>query len=295
MSAAFVVTAVLWGPASAHAQAWTRDAGSAYASLSLATTSGDRLFGSDFSIQDLPTKYSQLQVSAYAEAGIIDRWLTATVNAELFRRNALSGGASVQGIGDARVGLWTGLLTAPFRLTFGVNLGLPLGDADLQVSADGDVDGAAAASLPTGDGEFDVEPSLLFGYAFGGQSWPLRHFVVAGAGYWLRDGAVIGGVRRSFSDAFTYRLEVGSQLPGEILGRFWLIVRVSGVESFASDAETAASPTGLGNGVTYTSYGVELSGRIYGGLGASVGFASAFRARGIVAAAPLRFGLSYEL
>ena len=289
-----MIAALVAAPLAAQAQAWTRDAGSAYVNVSASVLSGDQQFAPDFSIQSLTSKYSQVLVSAYAEAGIVDRWLTATLNAELFRQNSLADLGTTQGIGDARIGLWTGLLTAPVRLTFGVKMGLPLGNALPEVSG-GDGSQTIAASLPTGDGEFDLEPTLLLGYGFGGGRWPLRHFLVAGGGYWWRTQATVGGRTQDFSDALTYRLEVGSQLPGEILGRFWLIVRVSGVESFATNDETASSPTGMGNGVTYTSYGVELSGRIYRGLSAALGFDSAFRARGIVAAAPLRFTLSYEL
>jgi hypothetical protein len=66
------------------------------------------------------------------------------------------------------------------------------------------------------------------------------------------------------------------------------------VESFASAEDAARNATGLGNGVTYTAYGVQAYARIWKGLGASFGIDSALRARSVAAHANLRFTLSYE-
>jgi hypothetical protein len=51
---------------------------------------------------------------------------------------------------------------------------------------------------------------------------------------------------------------------------------------------------GLGNGVTYTSVGFELEAELWAGFGVSIGVDTAFRARRIIAAAPLRAGLSWS-
>jgi hypothetical protein len=224
--------------------------------------------------------------------GILDRWLTATLEGEIFRRNEMQDLAATQGFGDIRVGLWSGLLVAPFRLSAGVKLGLPTGDPAPEAGEGADDDAqTAAAVLPTGDGEYDFEPGLRLGYGFGGKgrAWPLEHYVTAGLGYWVRTGGI--------SDAVTYSAELGTKVPVFILDRFWWVVRMTGIESFASADDIASGSGnlgGLGNGVTYTSVGAEVSVAIWGGLSASLAYETAFRARRIISGAPLRFALAWE-
>ena len=272
-------------PDSASAQAWTRNQGEGYVNVSLARLSGDQLFGTDGELRDIRETYTQTIVSLYGELGLIDRWLTLSLSSELFRRNALDDLAATQGLGDLQVGAWSGVITVPFRLTVGVIFGIPTGD-DSPTAGDGaDLDAELAAnSLPTGDGELDITPTVIIGHAFGGESWPLRHFVTARAGYWLRT--------RGFADALTYQLELGTQVPVTFLDRFWFTLRLRGVESFSSPGQNGFA--GLGDGVTYTSVSGEVFARLYAGLGAAVSFDTAFRAKGIIGATPLRFTLSYE-
>ncbi|MEL7372497.1 MAG: hypothetical protein AAFN74_26470, partial [Myxococcota bacterium] len=71
------------------AQAWTRDQGEGYVNFSLSSVSGDELFGTDGELRQIAETYSQTIVGLYSELGIIDRWLTLSLNAELFRRNSL--------------------------------------------------------------------------------------------------------------------------------------------------------------------------------------------------------------
>lgn len=280
---------VIGAPSVASAQAWTRDAGSGYVNLSVSVLSGDELFGADGESREIASTYRQTTVGLYAELGVIDRWLTATVNAELFRDNRLDDQGATRGVGDLRLGLWTGLVTTPFRLTAGLQVGLPTGD-DVPGGTDG-VDPNAdliANSLPTGDGEVDFEPQVILGHSFGGgdSGWPLQHFATARVGYWLRT--------KGFNDAFTYQAELGTKVPAAFLDRFWLTVRLRGVESLASAEEVSSGFGGLGDGVTYTSLSGELYGHIWGGLGASVSYDTAFRARGIIAAAPIKFAISWQ-
>ena len=271
--------------ATASAQAWTRDQGKGYVNLSVTRLSGDEIFGTDGETRPIADTYSQTILGLYAELGLIDRWLTLSFSSEVYRRNALDELAATQGLGDIQVGAWSGLLDGPFRLTVGVVLGIPTGDDSPSADPGADLDAELAAnSLPTGDGEFDITPTVVIGYTFGGNSWPLRHFVTARAGYWLRT--------RGFTDALSYQIELGTQVPVAFLDRFWLTLRLRGVESF-SEADQGGF-AGLGDGITFTSISAELFGRIWGGLGAAVGFDTAFRAKGIIAAAPIRFTLSYE-
>ena len=268
----------------ARAQAWTRDQGRGYVNLSLSSLSGDQAYGSNGQKQSI-VPYSQTIVGLYGELGLIDRYLTLTVNGELLRRNALEDLAATQGFGDLRLGLWSGLIEEPFRLTVGLVAGLPTGDDNVQADPGADLDiELAAASLPTGDGEVDLTPTLIIGHSFGGESWPLRHFVTGQVGYWLRT--------RGFSDAITYQVELGTQLPYTFVDRFWFIVRLRGTESFSGPSDESFA--GLGDGITFTSLSYELNARIWSGLGALVSMDTAFRAKGIIAAAPLRFALSYE-
>ncbi|MEL7367501.1 MAG: hypothetical protein AAFN74_01220, partial [Myxococcota bacterium] len=200
-------------------------------------------------------------------------------------RNSLENLAATQGLGDLQVGLWSGLLDGPFRLTVGAIVGIPTGDDRPTSNLNDDLDAELAAnSLPTGDGEVDITPTVIVGTTFGGQSWPIRHFLTARAGYWLRT--------KGFSDGFTYQLELGSQIPVTFLERFWFTFRLRGVESFSAPSQGGFA--GLGDGVSFTAVSAEVYGRIWGGLGASAAFDTAFRAAGIIAATPLRFTLSYE-
>lgn len=275
-------------PTLAHAGAWTRDAGSFFLNLAYQRIAAESFFSADFS--KVPIRpYTQQTVSVYAELGVVQRWLTLVFDGQLYRRNTLEGQGFTDGLSDTRIGAWTGLLVAPVRLSFGLLVGLPTGDSAPKAGAGADADAQhLAATLPTGDGEADVELRLSMGHSFGGgkKGWPLAHYLQVDAGYWLRTSG--------FADAFTWALEVGTKFPWTFVERFWVIAKVFGVESFTGSDGAAATFTGLGNGLTFTAFGVQLYGRIYKGLGAAVQVDGAFRARGVAAGANLRFSLVYE-
>ncbi len=272
-------------PSTALAQAWTKDAGEAYLNVSYRHLSGDRYYGPSGDTLQLDRTYRQDSVSIYGEVGIIDRWLTATLGGELFRQSQVDERGLTRGLGDFRVGLWSGLVTEPLRLTLGVQVGLPTGDPEPRAdSADGDV---TARSLPTGDGEVEILPTVAAGWSYAGEAWPLVHYITGSLSYQLRTSG--------FADGVGYKLEVGTKIPLPVLDRFWIIGRLTGVESFATNAEAAAGQLHLGDGLTHTTIGAELFGKIYDGFGASIGFDSAVRARGVIAARPVYLTLSYEL
>jgi hypothetical protein len=284
--AAVLAAGLAGAPRRARAGAWTRDEGHFYVNTSYLRIATRRYFAPDFSVVDI-NPYEQHVVSLYGEVGLITRWLTGTLEGTLYRRNRLVNQGYTEGVGDFRVGLWTGLVTSPVRLSFGLTLGIPTGDAEPRAPGGDEVAQQTARLLPTGDGEWDVEGRLALGYAFGGvRRWPPRHYVVAEAGYWLRTNR--------FADAFVYRLELGTQLPWRVVDRFWLALHLVGVESFASQRQASLAFSGLGNGVTYTAYGAELSAAIWRGLGALLGVDSAFRARSLAAGAQLKVGVSYQ-
>ncbi len=286
--------------APAAAGPWTRDRGHAFVSLAYSRIAADKVYSADFSQQALGASYEQHALQAYAEVGLVDRYLTASFESQLLRYNLLAKQGATYGLGDIRLGFWSGLLTRPLRLTAALLLGIPSGDP-APLSTGDDEAQLIARSLPTGDGEVDVEPRLSLGHSFGGaRRWPLLHYVVLEAGYWIRTAGrsrdPLGRtIYTDFADAFTYRAELGSKLPFPFVERFWIILRLMGVESFASElAASFTCATGLGNGVTYTAYGFEVAGRIVRGLGANLGVDGAFRARCVAAAPNLKVGLTYE-
>ncbi len=284
---ATAVIATALAPREAAAQAWIRPSGELLLGLGVSHLSGDRVFGTDFVAREIVTPYQQTSVALYGELGLVDRWLMLTLRSELFRRNALVDAGATQGLGDARIGLWSGLLEAPFRLSIGLNLGLPLGDPQPSAGPGADDDAELTArSLPTGDGELDLEPTLVLGHSFGGVDWPLRHFATARAGYWLRTAG--------FGDALSWQLELGTKLPLPVLDRVWWVLRLGGVESLASRSEVQSGFAGLGDGVSYTAVAAQAIVEVGGGVSLTAGVDTALRARGIIAAAPLSFGLLWQ-
>ena len=286
-----LAAAAAGAPRPAAANPWTRDMGRFFASLNVYHLAANRYYGPQLGAPsiELASTFSQTALSLYGEVGVISRWLTFSVDATLLRRSALAEQGATQGMGDLRLGLWSGLLTSPLRLTVGLLLGAPTGD-DAPSAGDNADDKAKliARTLPTGDGEADLEPVLSLGYGFGGPGtrWPLRHYALAEFGYWLRTAG--------FADAFDYRIELGFNLPYPIIERLWVSFRINGVESFASQEEAAANFNGLGSGVTYTAWGLGAYVRIWRGLGAGFKFDGAFRARGLPAAPHFHFSLAYE-
>ena len=286
-------------PRAAEAGPWTRPAGRFYLGATYSTIDANRFYSLDGKLVDFGLdeqgeriRYRQHAVGFYSEFGLADRWLTMTFEGQLYRRSGLEKKGNFEGPGDIRFGLWSGLPTAPVRLTAAVLLGVPTGEASPRTGLVGDEEALQIArALPTGDGELDVEGRLSLGHSFGGgRRWPLVHYLVAELGYWLRTN--------QFSDAVVYKAELGIKLPWTFVDRFWLILRFYGTESLASTAElqrnTTPNATGLGNGVTYMVVGGELYGRIWKGLGASFAIDKALRARLLPGAAAPRFSISWE-
>jgi hypothetical protein len=281
-------------PAAAQAQ-WTRDLGSGYVNLTVSGLTGSQQYDVEFNKAELPSTYSQIILSLYGEVGLIDRWLTLMVSSELLRRSQLSDQGATLGFGDTELGLFSGLIADPVRLTIGVEVGLPTGDHDPTAGDGADPQAnEIARSLPTGDGEFDFEPRVLFGYSFGGDAWPLSHYLSASFGYAIRTSASFDGERQAFADALTYHLELGTKFPLPVLDRIWVTLKLHGIESFASAEEAARGASGIGNGVTYTAFEAGLHAEIWAGFGVLLKAGTAFRARSIAAAIPIRGGLFYQ-
>ena len=279
------------GPQPAAAQAWIRSPGDAYVGLSYRRISADKLYG----VGGVPApsdRFTQHTLNLYTEVGVVERWLMLSLEGELFRQNELHdamegyGLARTRGVGDFRLGAWTGLLTQPFRLSFGVTVGLPIGDASPDAGTDADLESRQhAAVLPNGDGEVDVGFRLLAGH-----SWQfgqvLRMYGVAELGYVVRT--------RGFLDQLGYRAELGFQIPQRIADRFWLMARLTGLESLG-EVSAPIGGTGLGDGVSGTFWSVEASARIVDQFYLGLGIESAFRGVNLPAAPALKLSLAYEI
>jgi hypothetical protein len=302
-------------PAAASAGPWTRDPGSFYIQAGYSYLAARKLYlptftpppGFDNTINVFCPKpapgqpdcqYIQHLVNFYAEFGVVKRWLTLVLDAQLARINRLENQGRTQGLGDWTFGVWTGLVVKPVRLAFAATVGIPLGDRRPTAGPGADPSAEATArSLPTGDGEWDVDLRLSLGYSFGGKTlWPLRHYIIAEAGYWVRSGRYINNRLEStrFNDAFVYRGEFGVQLPWFFLDRFWFAAKVNGVESFATGTSASQGATGLGQGVTYAVVGAQGAFRIWKGLGVYGGFERPVRGRSIAIGNFARFGIYYQ-
>lgn len=271
----------------AQAQSSVRAPGKAYFNLGLQYQSSDRFFNAQGASRQ-GRELEQTIVSAYAEVGVVERWLMLSLSADLLRRNVITDTGATTGLGDLRIGAWTEWAAfGPLRLLSGLQFGLPTGDSAPE--GDGDpVNDLVAKTLPTGDGEFDIEPSVLLSGSFGPESWFLRHYVVAQGGYWIRT--------EGFSDALSYRLEVGSQLAVPGWDFFWLTLRVRGVEAFEfPEAGGAAGGIGLGNGVSFTTVGAETQIRLPYDLSLGFGVETPLRGTAILDATSARATLAFEL
>jgi hypothetical protein len=284
---ALVVVALVAAPSLARAGAWTEEQGHFYLSAAWLGISTDRYFGPDFKPVAI-NRYTQNLVGVFGEVGILTRWLTATVEGTAYRRNLIADQGYTEGLGDWRLGLWSGLVVKPVRLSLGITLGIPTGDALPSAGPNADPEAQLIArSLPTGDGEWDVDGRLALGYSWGHvRRWPVEQYLIVEAGYWKRTAG--------FADAFVYRVELGTRFPWPVIERFNFAVRLAGVESFASNADAARTATGLGNGVTFVAPGVEISARVWRGLGIAFGVDSALRARSVADGEQLKIAIFYK-
>lgn len=279
----------------AAAGAWTREAGGGYLRLSYSVLSTDEFYGADKKRVEVGD-YDQHVVGCFIEVGLVDRWLTLSLDGTVYRWNHLDGQGTTSGVGDWRIGLWSGLVTAPFRLSAGLLVGLPTGD-DVErlrrelppgISLPPELEFPASVSnnLPNGDGELDVELRLAFGsdMRWLGKDWPLRHYAELELGFVYHT---------DLDEAVTWSLKLGTKIPGDFAGRFWFTLILFGVESLASEDDVEPILTGFGNGVSFTAFAFEVTARIVAELELSVRVDGALRARALPAGAPITFALSY--
>ena len=273
----------------AQAGPWTRDRGHFFVSTSYFRIAAKREGDLDTTGRIVIGPYLQHLAAFYGELGLIDRFLTVSVDGTVYRQSR-SRELQAGGVGDWRIGFWSGLITRPVRLTANVTVTIPVGSPS-PASAPCRDGSPPPLCLPNGAGTAGIEGRLSFGYGFGGwRYWPLRHYLVLETGYWAR----LGG----FSDAFTFRGEFGVQLPWKGIRHFWFTGHISGLNSFASAAQLRPTfrgeITGVGNGISYAGYGFEIFARVVKGLGVAFGADSAIYSRLVPLGAQIKAGLSYE-
>ncbi len=274
-------------PCSVNAQAWTRDAGSAYVQFSHLYLRASSFYGPDGNTFGLLRgDYVQHVVGFYGEVGLVDRWLMMTLEGELFRRNILKNQGATAGFGDLRAGLWTGLVEKPFRLSAGVLVGLPTGDPTPTAGQGATPEEQAVArSLPTGDGEVDVHLRVAVGHSFGGGKWPLQHYVLGELGYAIRNDGL--------TDQIIYRTEFGTRVDRAGWDRLLLILRLSGTQLLGDPSLAGQTFSGLGE-FAVLSPGAELAVRVWDRMHLSAGAAGALVAKNLPASPQFKFGISWE-
>lgn len=286
-------------PTTTHAQAWIRDPGHTYAQLSYRVIRADRLYAPSGDVIDI-RPYRQHALGFYGEVGVVDRWLMVNASGDLWRRQVLVDQGATSGLGDLRVGLWSGLLEAPFRLALGLEVGLPTGDPSPRVGDSNDAGAQAIADvLPTGDGEVDVHVRLAAGHGVSYRR--TQQYVTGDVGYWIRntprDAPESLGGATAIRDQLSFRVETGWKIDRPVLERFWIVARVTGllvVQDRDASSASVARFAGLGDGVEYVSFGLELAAHLGAGVNLSFGMDGAFHAQNVPAAPQWKLGLSWE-
>lgn len=277
---------VLWA-GTANAQSSVRNQGSGYLNLSVQTQSGNEFFNADGEVRE-GRNLQQTILSFYGEIGLVDRWLMLSMSSELLRRNVLTDQGATTGLGDLRLGLWSELVRMPrLRVLVGLQAGVPTGDERPQSDDADEVLSLIAATLPTGDGEFDLEGTVVLSGDIAAQGYPLRHYWIGQLGYWGRTQGFINGL--------TYRAEIGTQIAVPGLDRIWWVIRGTGVEALGQvEAGGNGAAVGIGNGVSYTVLGGEIQARVFKGFGLGAGVSVPLRGEGVLNAAAFRFMTSFE-
>lgn len=276
-------------PADASAQAWIRPAGQTYSQLTYRLIAADSIYGAGGDEAPLAGNFSQHTLVGYAEVGVLDRWLMLSAGGELFRRSSVGDDSSSQGLGDLTVGAFSGLLEGPVRLSLGAVLGIPTGDAPRAVDqADGTDERLIAASLATGDGEWDVSVLVSLGTFWAPESrWPFVHFAQLSTGPWLRTE----GIRHQWR----YRAELGFKPKLPSLAPLWVVLRLNGLEVLGPRGDPfEPTASGLGDGVRYLSPGLQVLWQLSNGLGFGVSADGAFFGQNVPRAPAWGVSLSFE-
>ncbi len=256
----------LLAPVVASAGPWPVGRGHAYVKLGYGHLRSTVLANPDGSRADIP-RFTKQELYLYGAVGLTPR-LTAIVNAPLWRSADLEDFRRESGFGDVQFGLQA-QLGQRGTWTFAVR--------GMAQAPTGDVT-RAEGILPTGSGVWEGDLRL-------------------GAGRSLAAGRVYAfvelghQVRETLRDGFIYDAQVGLNLGA----RFVVALNLRGLEPYDKAARDVAlgSPVGVGDRVTYLTYGPSLIAKLGGGWGAQLDLTGVARARNLARGPQLSVGLSY--
>lgn len=264
---------------------WTQPKGGIYLKLSQWWIVSDQHY-TDAGLIDPNVTSGIFNTSLYGEYGITDR-LTAIAYVPFFSRaynnNVVSGttgetlipGDAINSFGDTDISIKYALNKGgPIRLASTLTLGLPIGNSS----------GGIQENLQTGDGEFNQLLQIDASTAFQVKSTTLYATVTAG----------VNNRTKGFSDEFRYGVEVGA---GLFKNKFWLIGRITGVESFQNGtlSSDVNSTSIFANNSEFTSYSLEAAVYLTKRFGVSASYASAFRGQIIFASPSYSVGVFLDL
>jgi hypothetical protein len=232
-------------PGTAQAGPWTPSPGDGYAKLWLKWFYGIGYHDAAGHTTDYG-RYNELFLATYGEIGAADGfavfWHTDLVR--IFTLDdPVSGRETHATPGDPAIGVrWRFLQADRYVMAFEAAVRAPLADDDrVQEVHSAEGDGQRIGFLRIGAGVWDFATSLHAGYAFD------RVYVAGSVGHILRgDG---------YDDVFTWTAEVGARFGERWSGR----LRLTGHHALDENrAPYDESPSGIGNGTSYTGAAVEV-------------------------------------
>jgi hypothetical protein len=259
--------APLLAASAAWAGPWPVGPGHAYVKLGYAHLRSTVLANPDGSTADIP-RFTKQELYVYGAVGLTPG-LTAIVSAPLWRSSDLEDFQRESGFGDVQFGLQAQLgRSGPWTFALRGLAQAPTGDVT-----------RAEGLLPTGSGVWEGELRVSAGRSLAG-----------GRGY----GFVEVGhqTRETLRDGLVYDAQVGWNLGPRAV----LAVNLRGLEPYDKAPRDTAlgSPVGVGDRVTYLTYGPSLIVKLGAGWGAQLDVTGVARARNLARGPQLGLGLTYS-
>ncbi len=262
---AAVAIALAWATP-VRAQPWQLGAGHVSVGVSYTILSTTELATPDGNSIKIP-RFARQETAVSGAYGATDR-VTIIVGATLFAHTSIEAFDSAGGVGDVRLGIQA-LLVQRGPWTVGVRgiVQAPTGNAN-----------KGNGLLPTGTGAW--EGDAVFS---AGRSFAQRFFAFGEAGYHARGL----GLR----DTLVFNSQVGL-ITGSRVTLGW---NVHGVQPYDSGPVSAslAVAAGLGDGVTFVSYGPSAAVRLNGGWSIVGGVDGTVHTRNLATGTAYRVGLAY--
>jgi hypothetical protein len=260
------VVALAAGPA--EAGPWTLGQGRVYTKVTLGYLPSTLLANPDGSTAEIP-RFVKRELYLYGAVGVTPK-LTAFANLPVVRSSDLAHFRRESGVGDLQVGAQYGLgRGGPWVFAVRGALQVPTGDETL---ADG--------ILPSGSGVWEGE----LAFSAGGSLWGGKGYGFVEAGHQFR---------QTLRDGFVY----AGQLGWNATPRLILAVNVRGVEPYDKQANLDVLDSafvGLGDRVTYVSYGPSAIVKLGGGVSLQLDLLGLAHTRNIARGPTFSVGLAYS-